>query len=203
MNDLTNVIWDEFLPYHWRERLLPESERGLISATELMRRGYADVTQNQDAILSLIRARIQIRRGFDRLLSTCADRDWAFVILSNGLRFYIEAAVGSHLQIWAHEATYDDGRWHVAVPPSIQLRPLEDFKSHIVARLRASHPDAPFVYIGDGRLDFEPAILCEHVWCVRGSTLEIRCSDAGIPNQGFDDFDEVREGMERQFPRSA
>jgi 2-hydroxy-3-keto-5-methylthiopentenyl-1-phosphate phosphatase len=193
-NDLTNLVWDEWLPYDWRARLLPDSERGLITATEMMRRGYADVTQSEAEILELLRPRSKLRRGFVEFVERCDALGAAFIVVSNGLRFYIEALLPTPVPVWAHEARFD-GRWHVEVPKELNLGEGEDFKSHVVRRLRERHPTSKLAYVGDGRLDFEPAKLCDQVYCVRDSTLERRCAAESIPARSFEDFRELESAL--------
>lgn len=200
--DLTNVVWDACLPYDWRSRLLPESDAGRINATELMRRGYAEVDRAAHEILALMRPHAVLRRGFDRLQALCAAEGWPLAIVSNGLRFYIEALLPSVSELWAHEAEYDQG-WRVTTPEGVTVGPSEDFKSKAVRRLRERHPSALGVYIGDGRLDLEPAKLCDLVFAVRGSKLEELCRAEQLPAFSFEDFEEVVVELKARVPRSG
>lgn len=187
---MTNVVWDRFLDYDWRARLLPDSEQGRITATEMMRRGYADVRQDQQALLQTMRQSLEIRAGFQDLLALCQSESWHFAVVSNGLRFYIESALGNRVEIWAHDAHFDT-RWHVEMPSSLALDSSLDFKAQVVAELKLRHPNAKSVYIGDGRLDFEPALSCDHVLCVRDSALQRLCERAGVTPLQFSDFHQV------------
>lgn len=189
---MTNVVWDECLDYDWRSVLLPDSEQGRITATEMVRRGYADVKQDEQAILQLMRQSLELRAGFLQLLSVCEQESWHFAVVSNGLSFYIEAALGNRVEIWAHEAHFDT-RWHVELPKSLPLNGELDFKSQVVARLKQRHPSAKSVYIGDGRLDLEPALLCDHVLSVRDSTLRRLCERDGVTSHEFSEFHEVAQ----------
>lgn len=202
VNDMTNVVWDRFLDYDWRARLLPDSERGLITATEMVRRGYADVRRDEGEVLALMRQSLQIRSGFAELLSLCQRRNWHFAVVSNGLRFYIEAALGSDLDIWAHDA-YFDTNWHVELPKSIPLSAELDFKSQVVVELRRQHQTASCIYIGDGRLDFEPALLSDHVFCVRDSALQELFRQAGRSATEFTDFTQVSKTLAELLPAAA
>jgi 2-hydroxy-3-keto-5-methylthiopentenyl-1-phosphate phosphatase len=195
LDDMTNVVWDRFLPYDWRARLLSDFNRGQINATELVRRGYAGVEQSEEEVLALMRQRLRVRPGFGQLRALCERQQWRFAVVSNGLRFYIEAALEPHTEIWAHEARFDR-RWQIGLPPSMRLLDGEDFKSRVIAHLKHEHPSARSIYLGDGRLDLEPAQLCDHIFAVRGSELERLCQGANIPVRGFTDFNEVVEQLE-------
>lgn len=190
-HDLTNVVWDEWLPYDWRAQLIPDSERGLITATEMMRRGYADIRQSETELLALLRPKAKVRRGFVEFVRDCEARGWSFIVVSNGLRFYIEDLLPVEVTVWAHDAHFD-GRWHVQAPSTLQLSDGEDFKTHVVHLLRGQNAWAKVAYVGDGRLDFEPSKLCDEVYCVRGSALEKRCAADSVPARPFRDFEELR-----------
>lgn len=202
LDDMTNVVWDRCLDYDWRSRLVSESERGLITATEMVRRGYAGVRQNEEEILQLMRRSLRIRAGFAQLITLCDRRNWHFAVVSNGLRFYIEAALGNRLEIWAHDAQFD-GRWQVELPQSMPLDSSRDFKSQVVTELKRRYPEAASFYIGDGRLDFEPAHLCDAVLCVRESTLSQLCRQEGLATHGFSDFSEVAAMLTQWLPPAS
>ncbi|HMA95065.1 MAG TPA: MtnX-like HAD-IB family phosphatase [Polyangiaceae bacterium] len=194
--DLTNVVWDEWLHYDWRAQLVPESERGLITATEMMRRGYAEITQSEAEIIELLRPKAKLRRGFVEFVRNCETLGWSFIVVSNGLRFYIEALLPVEVPVWAHEAHFD-GQWYVDAPSTLMLREGEDFKTHVVHMLRAQNSGSKVAYVGDGRLDFEPSKLCDEVYCVRGSALEKRCDAESVAAHPFGDFDELRQLLMR------
>jgi 2-hydroxy-3-keto-5-methylthiopentenyl-1-phosphate phosphatase len=199
---MTNVVWDRFLEYDWRSKLVALSERGLITATEMVRRGYADVPEDEQAILALIRQSLRIRPGFEQLLSLCESKNWHFAVLSNGLRFYIEATLGNRLEIWAHDAHFDT-RWHVELPQNLPLDPQLDFKCQVLSELKRQYRGSPCFYIGDGRLDFEPARLCDKVFCVRDSSLERLCEHAGLPKSSFTDFSEICDRLSEERLEAA
>ncbi|HKE16441.1 MAG TPA: hypothetical protein VKB80_16325, partial [Kofleriaceae bacterium] len=83
------------------------------------------------------------------------------------------------------------GRWLVDLPPGFALGAGEDFKSRVVADLRARHPGHAAVYVGDGRLDFPAARRSDLVFAVRDSTLAVLCRAEGVPCIEFDTFDDV------------
>ncbi len=80
----------------------------------------------------------------------------------------------------------------MTLPPDVQVAPGQDFKSRVVADLRARHPGWPTVYLGDGRLDLPAAETCDQVFAVRGSKLAELCPRARL----FDTLDEVVAALE-------
>lgn len=200
VRDLTNIVWDTCLRYDWRTELVPLSERGEINATEMIRRGYADVDRPAAELVELIRPAAGFRDSFDALLDACRQHGWRFEVLSNGMRFYIEALLPPGVPVWAYEGDFD-GRWRVELPAGVTVGPTEDFKVKVLERHRAEDPSRPVIYIGDGRLDFEAARRCDRVFAVRGSTLARLCARESVPFTPFDTFHEVLRALNLDTPR--
>jgi 2-hydroxy-3-keto-5-methylthiopentenyl-1-phosphate phosphatase len=195
IEDVTTLFWDTHLSYDWRRELLPQTYAGAMSPLEMIARGYRDVAQPEAALLAEARAHTRLRPGLTALAGLCRARGWPFVVLSHGLRFYIEALLPPGLPIVSFVGTFGTlgGRgWEVTLPPGLALPPGEDFKRHVVAGLRAQHPGEPAVYLGDGRLDLPAAESCERVFAVRGSKLARLCPRA----TPFDTLDEVVAALE-------
>jgi 2-hydroxy-3-keto-5-methylthiopentenyl-1-phosphate phosphatase len=188
MEDVTNLFWDRHLPYDWRHDILPHASTPL----EMMARGYADISLPPEALLAEARAAVRLRPGLPALVELCRGRGWPFSVVSHGLTFYIEALLPAGIPITAFAGTFVGGRWAVALPPELRLSPGEDFKSHVVAGLRAQHSGQETVYIGDGRLDLPAAETCDRVFAVRGSPLHQLCLKA-LP---FDTLDSVVATLE-------
>jgi len=117
---------------------------------------------------------------------------WPFIVLSHGLAFYIRALLPADIPVTSFIGTFAGGRWHVTLPPEVTVAPGEDFKSRVVADLRARHPGRPTVYLGDGRLDLLAAETCDQVFAVRGSRLAELCPRARL----FDTLDQVVDALE-------
>jgi len=192
IEDVTTLFWDTHLSYDWRRELLPQTYAGAMSPLEMIARGYRDVAQPEAALLAEARAHTRLRPGLAALADLCRARGWTFVVLSHGLRFYIEALLPPGLPIVSFAGTFDGRGWAVSLPPGLVLPPGEDFKRHVVAGLRAQHPRASAVYLGDGRLDLPAAESCERVFAVRDSKLARLCPRA----TPFDTLDEVVAALE-------
>jgi 2-hydroxy-3-keto-5-methylthiopentenyl-1-phosphate phosphatase len=195
IEDVTTFLWDTHLPYDWRARLLPPTYAGQWSPLEMIARGYADIPLGPEALLAEIRPRVRLRPGLDRLLSLCRARGWPFVIVSHGLSFYIRDLLPSGVALVSFEGEFAGGRWQVSLPAGISLAPGQDFKTAVVSAGRARHPDAPAVYLGDGRLDLPATAACERVFAVRGSTLERLLVAQGRAVEPFDTLDEVAAAL--------
>jgi 2-hydroxy-3-keto-5-methylthiopentenyl-1-phosphate phosphatase len=195
--DLTNLVWDRHVPYDWRAVLTPLSREGVLSPLEMIARGYGDVAQGPEALLAEVLPAGRLRAGFASFVDACRERRWPFEVLSHGLAFYIQPLLPAGVALTAFEGRFEDGRWRVELPADLTVPAGRDFKAHVVALLRARHPEHTTVYVGDGRLDFPAARTCELVFAVRGSTLARLCAEAGIAFTPFETFDEVRDLLVR------
>jgi 2-hydroxy-3-keto-5-methylthiopentenyl-1-phosphate phosphatase len=195
VEDVTNLIWDAHLPYDWRTALLPPSRDGRLSPLAMIARGYGDVAVPADALLAQVRPRARLRDGWAELGALCERRGWPLEVVSHGLGFYIRCLLPPGVRVTSFEGAFEGGRWEVTLPEGVILDDGEDFKTHVVAALRARHPGHAAVYVGDGRLDFPAARTCDRVFAVRGSPLVTHCRDAGVPCTEFDTFDEVAAAL--------
>jgi 2-hydroxy-3-keto-5-methylthiopentenyl-1-phosphate phosphatase len=193
VDDVTDLIWNRYLSYDWRQVLLPLSRAGRrdITALEHIARGYADVAQPPEALLAAVLPLVRLRAGFDGLVALCRARGWPIQVVSHGLAFYIERLLPPGVPLTCFEGRFEGGRWHVTLPATTALPEGADFKMHAVERLRARHPGHATAYVGDGRLDFPAARRCEAIFAVRGSPLAALCRGESLPCVEFDHFDEV------------
>jgi 2-hydroxy-3-keto-5-methylthiopentenyl-1-phosphate phosphatase len=192
IDDVTTLLWDRHLTYDWRRELLPPTYAGQLTPLEMIARGYGDIAVGPEQLLAEARAHARLRPGLDALVSWTRARGWPFLVLSHGLTFYIQDLLPSDVPFTAFVGEFADGRWNVRLPPDVQLAPGQDFKSRVVADLRARHPGWPTVYLGDGRLDLPAAETCDRVFAVRGSKLAQLCPRA----RAFDTLDEVVDALE-------
>lgn len=195
IEDVTTLIWDTHLPYDWRATLLPPTYAGALSPFEMIARGYADVRASPQELLAEIDDQVRLRPGIEALGTYCRGRGWPFSVVSHGLSFYIEALLPSWIPHTAFVGTFEDRRWTVALPPGVTLAPGEDFKVHVLDRLRARHPGRPVAYLGDGRLDLKAALTAERVFAVRGSKLAKLLHLADREVTEFDRLDEVAAAL--------
>ncbi len=131
--------------------------------------GYGDIRVPPKELLAEIRGTVRMRPGVEALATFCRGRGWHFAVVSHGLSFYIEALLPSWIPFTAFVGTFNEWSWRVTLPPTMALLPGEDFKSRVVADLRARHPGQQVVYLGDGRLDLPAALTSDRIFAVAGS----------------------------------
>jgi 2-hydroxy-3-keto-5-methylthiopentenyl-1-phosphate phosphatase len=195
LDDVTTYVWDKYLPYDWRATLLPPTYEGRLTPLEMIARGYGDVRVPPKELLADIRGTIRMRPGVEALGTFCRGRGWHFAVVSHGLAFYIEALLPPWIPFIAFAGTFDETSWRVTLPPTMTLSPGEDFKSRVVADLRARHPGRPVVYLGDGRLDLPAALTSDRIFAVAGSALADLSRIAGRQVEEFESLDEVAAAL--------
>jgi 2-hydroxy-3-keto-5-methylthiopentenyl-1-phosphate phosphatase len=150
--DVTDLIWDDHLDDNWREELFSAWTTSRMSMVEQMSLGYGRIRCSPEQLLEQIRGRIRLRSGFGELVRVAAEREWHLQVLSCGLDFYIKELLPPGIPYHCLIGEFDGG-WRVTAPPDIGLGPGEDFKVHLLGKLRAEHAGHAVVYIGDGRSD--------------------------------------------------
>jgi 2-hydroxy-3-keto-5-methylthiopentenyl-1-phosphate phosphatase len=195
IEDVTTLVWDTYLTYDWRATLLPPAYDGTWTPLEMIARGYGDVHVPPTRLLPEIRARVRLRPGVEALATFCRGRGWHFAVVSHGLAFYIEALLPSWIPFTSFIGTFNEWSWRVALPATIALLPGEDFKSRVVADLRARHPGRQVVYLGDGRLDLAAALTSDRIFAVADSSLADLARVAGRSVEEFESLDEVAASL--------
>jgi len=195
LDDVTTYVWDKYLPYDWRAKLLPPTYDERWTPLEMIAHGYADVNVPPRELLADIRGNTRMRPGVEALATFCRGRGWHFCVISHGLAFYIEALLPSWIPFVSFVGTYVDDRWRVSLPTTMRLDRGQDFKSRVVADLRARHPGHTTAYLGDGRLDLAAALTCDRIFAVRDSPLADLARVAGRHVEEFDLLDEVAASL--------
>jgi 2-hydroxy-3-keto-5-methylthiopentenyl-1-phosphate phosphatase len=195
LEDVTTYIWDKHLGYDWRAKLLPPTYEGRWTPLEMIGHGYADVRVPPNELLAEIHDHVHLRPGVEALATFCRGRGWHFDVVSHGLSFYIEALLPSWIPFTSFIGTFNEWSWRVSLPPTLTLRPGEDFKSRVVADLRARHPGRQAIYIGDGRLDLPAALTCDRIFAVAGSSLAELARVAGRAVEEFESVDEIAASL--------
>ncbi len=88
--DVSFQILDEFSDPGWRDKL-NEYMAGKISVNRFNASVFSKVKVDKETLDNFVRAKAVIRPGLDDLLQACRERDFRFVIVSNGMMFYIDA----------------------------------------------------------------------------------------------------------------
>lgn len=193
--DASFFLLDTFADGDWR-RLLRDYQEDSISVGAFNTRAFAMVKADRETMLRNVRNNVRIRPGFEELVAYCAGRDFRFVIVSNGLHFYIEevlAGVGlGHIEVHAAQAQFP--------PEGVTVQYTGPDGAHLDTGLKEEYirlflkQGYRVLYAGNGRSDVYAARHAYRVFAT-GELLEhyqrhnLRC-------QPFDDLTDVVRGLE-------
>ncbi len=93
-DDASFYLLDAHAEGDWRS-ILEQYKEGRITVGEFNTRAFAMIKQDEATLLETLDENVRIRPGFRELLDYCNYRGFRFVIVSNGLQFYIEAVLRS------------------------------------------------------------------------------------------------------------
>ena len=193
--DASFFLLDTFADGDWR-RLLRDYQEDSISVGAFNTRAFAMVKADRETMLRNVRNNVRIRPGFEELVAYCAGRDFRFVIVSNGLHFYIEevmVGVGlGHIEVHAAQAQFPlEGVTVQYTGPDGAHLDTGLKEEYIRLFLKQGYR---VLYAGNGRSDVYAARHAYRVFAT-GELLEhyqrhnLRC-------QPFDDLTDVVRGLE-------
>lgn len=195
--DVSFLLMDAFADGDWRQ-LLEEYKEGKIPVGAFNTKAFAMIKADRQTLLELIfiKDKVKIRPGFQELLSYCSKRGFRFVIVSNGLNFYIEAILGDmgikNIEVFAAQSRFSRDGMEVKYigPDGSQLE--GGFKeAYTELFLRNGYR---VVYVGNGISDSYPARRAHHIFAT-GDLLE-RCKEMNLDCTPFDDLNDVVRGLE-------
>ena len=193
--DVSFMILDAFGSRGWR-RILEQYKEGKISVAQFTAWAFAAVKADEETLVRFVRDRAEIRPGFPDLLAYCQRRGFRFVIVSNGLDFYIKTVLS---RLGAHNIEVFAARTDFGVC-GIEARylgprgePLEDgFKESYLGSFRES--GYRVIYAGNGFSDIAPASQAYHVFAT--GELLASCKEKNLSCTPFDDFKDILAGLE-------
>ncbi len=189
------MLLDAFADGNWR-RWEEKHEAGTITVGRFNREVFSMVHTGRREMLDLVRSRVTIRPGFERWVAYCRSNRVRLVIVSNGLRFYIEEILGglglADIEVHAAETHFSpDGLRVQYIGPNGDV--LDDgFKeSYVDSFLEGKNH---LTYIGDGGSDFRPARRCHRIFAT--DRLLEHCRRENVTFTPFDDFGDIITTME-------
>jgi len=195
--DVSFLILEAFADGNWRQ-LLDEYREGRISVGIFNTRAFAMVKADKQTLLQLVfrKNKGEIRNGFNELLACCSRKGFKFVIVSNGLDFYIEAilrALGvENIEFFAAHTRFRPQGLEVKYigPDGNQL---EDSFKEAYTRLFLSQ-GYRVIYMGNGISDSFPARQAHHIFAT-GDLLDY-CQQTNLNCVPFADLSDVVRGLE-------
>ena len=91
--DVSFMILDAFGNRDWR-KLLEQYREGKITVAQFNGRAVRTIKADEPTLVRFVRDRAKLRPGLRALLDYCHRRGFRFVVVSNGLDFYIKTILG-------------------------------------------------------------------------------------------------------------
>jgi len=191
------LLLDAFADGNWRQ-VLEEYIEGKITVGAFNTRAFAMIKADKKTLLDFMfkSGKVKIRPGFQELLAYCSKKGIKFVIVSNGLRFYIEAilqnAAINNMEVFAAQNRFKTDGVEVKYigPNGNQL--AEGFKeAYTELFLKRGYR---VIYAGNGISDIYPARKAHHVFAT-GELLE-SCKEANLTCTPFNDLNDIINGLE-------
>jgi len=193
--DVSFMLLDAFAPANWREWLQRYREQK-ISVSEFNTRAFAMLKASKAELLKAARDKVRLRAGLHELVSYCRNQGFRFVIVSNGLDFYITAILKDaglrDIEVYAAKTQFYHRGLKVQYIGPDNTSLVSDFKeAYTRTFLRQGYR---VVYVGNGPSDIAPAILSHHVFATDG-LLEC-CRETNLKCTPFNDLNDIVLGLE-------
>ena len=193
--DVSFLILDAFANGDWRQ-LLAQYREGKISVGHFNTKAFAMVKVDKPTLLQFVKSQAKTRAGFQELLAYCHRRGFKFVIVSNGLDFYIETILRDFgiddIEVFAAQTRFGPGGIDVRYigPEGNQL--MDSFKEAHVRLFR----DRGYrvIYAGNGISDISPSRQAHHIFAT--GELLAHCEEMNLNCTPFIDLNNIVEGLE-------
>ncbi|GAG90066.1 unnamed protein product [marine sediment metagenome] len=189
------LILDAFGSRDWRQ-LLTQYREGKISVGRFNMKAFAMVKADKQTLLEFVKSKGKLRDGFRELLAYCHRKGFEFVIVSNGLDFYIETILRDigmdNIEVFAAQTQFS--------PDGIDVRyigpdgnQLEDNFKEAYVRLFLER-GYRLIYAGNGISDLSPARQAHHIFAT--GELLTYCKEMNLNCTPFIDLNDIIRGLE-------
>jgi len=193
--DVSFELLDLFADGDWRQ-LLGEYREGKISVGCFNTKAFAMVEASKQTLLGAVKGRVKIREGFGEMLACCQRLGFRFVIVSNGLDFYIEAILRDigleSIEIFAAKTWFYPGGIQVRYTGPGGRGVEDGFKEMYVSSFLES--GYRVIYVGNGLSDILPARKSHHIFAT--GELLARCQQMDVDCVPFASFNDIVRELE-------
>ena len=188
--DVLDILYNTFAGPECQE-LVKKWFQGEISTPAEMQGCFASIRASR-AELERALDRVHLDSAFPDFVSFCREREYAFAVLSDGLRWYIGYILQRHgisdLPIYANEIEFTPQGMLIRSPWYRSNTPLRGTsKPAIVQKYQAE--GYTVIFIGDGPSDVEAVEVADIVFA-KGRLVEY-CRTKGVPFTAFNDFSDL------------
>jgi 2-hydroxy-3-keto-5-methylthiopentenyl-1-phosphate phosphatase len=188
--DVSFAILDAYARPDWRQ-LFQDYEDGKITVGQFNTEAFSTVKADKNTLLEIVRKETRVRPGLKELVTACRRKGYRFVIVSNGLRFYIDDILQSlgltGIEVFAAETDFRPEGLDVRYTGPDGKYLDTDFK---IAYLNFFHGQGyRLTYIGNGSSDLAPARISERIFAI--DTLLKRCNEERVSCIPFTDLSQI------------
>ena len=193
--DISFQILDTFSKGDWRS-LFKQYQSGKISVGKFNTMAFSMVKESEETLVKFVRERAEVRPGFLELVEYCRERDYGFIIVSNGLDFYIKTILKDlgleNVEYHAARTGFSDNGVDARYigPEGKEL--LVGFKEAYTRVFLEENQRV--IYIGNGPSDIPPAKMSEYAFAT-GPMIEL-CRQRGINCIPFNELTDVIRELE-------
>jgi 2-hydroxy-3-keto-5-methylthiopentenyl-1-phosphate phosphatase len=194
--DVGFQILDAFADGDWR-RLLADYQQGKISVGCFNTSAFTMVKESRSTLVRLVREIARPRVGLRELVEYCRGRGFRFVIVSNGLDFYIRTILDdlglNGIEVMAARTRFDPKGVdaHYIGPAGTVL--YKGFKETYTRFFQEE--GYRVIYAGNGPSDMPPARLAKHAFAT-GTLLDYYRLE-GLKCTPFTELADIVKGLER------
>ena len=192
--DVSYMVLDTFADGDWR-KLLAEYRAGKITVGDFNTRAFAMVKADRETPLGFIKGKVKVRAGFSRLVGYCQRRGFRFVIVSNGLDFYIEDILKElgmpDIEVFAARTEFN--------PRGVKVRYIGPDGNHLQSDFKEAYvrlfisQGYRVIYIGNGVSDLSPARRAHHIFAT-GDLLD-SCRRMKVDCTPFHNLADIIKGL--------
>jgi 2-hydroxy-3-keto-5-methylthiopentenyl-1-phosphate phosphatase len=193
--DISFALLDAFAQGEWRE-WFQQYRENKISVGEFNTRAFAMVKASKTELIEVALNKVRLRAGLRELVNHSHSQGCRFVIVSNGLDFYIKSILKNaglrDIEVYAATTRfYRQGlKVQYIAPDGTPL--VSEFKeAYSRAFLKQGYR---IIYVGNGPSDIAPAVHAHHIFA-RDGLLEY-CRELNIKCTPFNDLNDIVTGLE-------
>ncbi len=193
--DVSFMMLDAFVAGDWRH-LFKDYQEGKITVGGFNTQAFSMVKAGRESLLEAVKGKVKVRPGFHELVACCRRKGFRFVIVSNGLDFYIEEILKcmhvAGIEVFAAQTRFHSG--------GLSVQYVGPDGSHLDDAFKEAYVNLflgegyRIIYVGNGASDLSPARQCHHIFAT--GTLLTRCKQANLDCVPFSDFNEVVDALE-------
>jgi 2-hydroxy-3-keto-5-methylthiopentenyl-1-phosphate phosphatase len=191
------LLLDAYADGDWR-KILAEYREGKISVGQFNSRAFAMIKTDKQTLVDFVRRTVKVRPGFAELVSLCRRSSFRFIVVSNGLDFYIKEVLkdisSENIEVCAAQTWFNPGGLEVKYigPDGHQLN--DGFKEAYTRSFL--NQGYRVVYVGNGPSDMPSVRLAHRVFAI-GELLEL-CRNTNLNCMPFTDLKDVVSGLEKE-----